>query len=1146
MKKQLLLIIAGICLGSGLLISQELTDLTEEDYRSYPHYQEMMSNSDINFFEIQKAFYSYTKDRDPDLIGGYNVYKRWENYWRYRINRDGTFPLPRKVWDEFMLFQNNNPSSNRLKGGQESWVELGPRDLKTNLIYQDVGRVNAIAFHPSDSLKLYIGAPSGGFWRSQDGGENWETTTDHLPTLGVSAIYVRPDNPQEILIGTGDRDGGGPAPKLGVMRSIDGGDSWEFYNSGMGNVRIGMFAVHENNPDYILAAGYRGVYKTTDGGLNWNNTSLNSDNYHPASNYKDIKFKPGDMSVVYCTSIRYNSETDFYRSEDGGDTWERIAGENGISSNQRLVIGVTPANPSLVYVVAGGTFDGCFLSQDEGKTFSLQSNSPNIFGGSNVGSDDRSQSWYDICIHIDPFDESIVHVGGVNTWRSDDKGQTWSITSHWTGSGANYVHADHHTFEYHPLTNALFVGNDGGISYTTNQGASWTNISEGLGIGQLYTVGVSPNNSSIILAGLQDNGTAMKREDGWRKVTGGDGMECVVDPTNDELIYTSSQNGAYIDRILFDGLRWLEKRLLVQPSGGINETGAWESPFLISQSNPNVMILGLKNIWIATNVRNMNKNTAIPFQRISDNQFESIYSRVNELAQSPVDFNSLYFSQGKWQNPSQGYSFFRTDNLMDLEPEWIDLTTNLPDDWIVSDIECHPLDDSIIYVVIGGIYKSEDRGYSWTDISGNLPELFINNIIYDNSSDGGLYVATDAGVYYKDNSMGGWELYGDNLPVSVSVTELDIFYDSITRDQSLLRASTFGRGLWEIKLAPSDYLPPPSSLSIDSESKNIVLEWQPPFYLNGLTGYKVFRNGSELSAISETHFVDTTAQLGLVYTYYITAVYGDMNESDPSNEESGSLVDPIELDYMQDFEQSPLNWKAKNTFEGWRYDLSGGLGIVYNNSQFFGINSNKAGDGIHVADYLYSPVFDLSKYTNSLVSLKFRYCFRTLNNIDKLSIVYRVSLDSEWKKLKQMPFTSQHSWIWKDYTLILPEEALVDGVQIGFHYDDFGSFAWGAGIDDVSIFANSSSILNYENNFKVVAFPNPNNGRIILEINGASPGPIKIDIYSLGGQLVYNEQFEMNGKVITRIVDISDNAAGIYQIVVRSGELVWNDKIAIK
>ncbi len=1099
----------------------ESSQLTESDYSSYPHWQDMMLNRDINFFETQKAFYSWWAGKEPLKGEGFSVFKRCDEYWESRVNENGEFPEPGKVIREYNKYIEAHPEYSRMKSGQPTWLELGPRNRITPLGYMGIGRVNAIAFDPADTSKIYLGAPSGGFWISDDSGETWASYTDPMPTLGVSAILVHPENSDKILIGTGDRDAGNDWG-VGTMISMDGGISWEIKNEGMEERTVGMFAHHETNPEIVLAAANGGIYRTTDFGESWIKISPNED----SENFRDIKYKPGNPDVVYASS-----NVGFYRSNDGGDSWTHITSEEGITASGRIVIGVSPANNNLVYLVIGGTFKGCFISRDSGRTFSMQSDSPNILGGAYEGDDDRNQSWYDLVIHVDPFNANIVHTGGINMWRSDDAGVTWKCTGHWWGDRTNEVHADHHTINYNPLNNRMYLGNDGGIYYTDNQGESWTDISVGLGIGQMYKLGVSATNKEKYLAGFQDNGTATHTPDGWKTTGGGDGFECAVDPYSDQYSYTSIYYGSITRR----NDRGSSRNLAGEDVNGITEKGAWVTPYCISEWDANTMIIGYKNIWICQNIKS---EGTIHWEKISDNLGNSNNTNCKVVETSPADSNLFFFARHDGK-------LFRTDNLLS-KPLWIDLTDNKPMSGNPTDFECHPYDANIVYMTIGSkVFKSYDKAETWENISGSIPELPVNDIVYDRSSNEGLYVGTDAGVFYKDASMDDWVLYGLELPASVEVSELEIYYDRFSRDESRLRASTYGRGMWEVELAPAQgtILPPYLLLAFISPY-DIELAWSPPLFPQSVTGYNVYRNNEIIATTSSISYLDRKADRKISNTYKVTALYRSGDESGFTN--TVEILAPISLPYDQDFEGGTAGWNAKFQPDGWNYGSETDLKITGNNGLFFGITSAYAGTDSHVRDYLYTPTIDLAEYERQTISLSFSYTLRRYLKYDHLYVLYRPDIESEWITLTELEPATGTGWIWTDTRIDLPQDALVDGMQLGFLYDDSNEHAWGAGIDNIQLFINSTSIMEQELQENIAVFPNPNNGSFEIQLELEKLQKVNIIIRDMQGRVVWKNEFIPEDLTTKHKVSITDFPKGNYQLFIQSGKQEFSNIVIIQ
>ncbi|HNW75805.1 MAG TPA: PKD domain-containing protein [Bacteroidales bacterium] len=769
-------------LQAGISQQSDQSTVSTGDTASYPYWIRMMQDPAANFYQTQRAFNLYWQNRPITKGCGWKVFKRWEYWTQFRVAPDGSRPAPDAVSKAL-----KNYKGNRSNNG--NWVSLGPSVIPYPgpAGYEGIGRINVVAFHPTDQNKLYIGAPSGGFWRSNDHGVTWTTTTDSLATLGVSAIVVDFSNASKILIGTGDRDAG-DAPGLGVFKSLNGGSTWTASNTGMGNQTVGKIIQDPTNAQIYLAATSGGVYRSVDGGSSW---SLSK-----SGNFKDICFKPGDHTIVYAA---YNAN--FWRSSDNGTTFTQIT--SGLTSGQRGTIAVTPANPNYVYFLQSNSssgYQGLYRSTDAGLNFTARSTSPNILDWSCTGTGSGGQGWYDLSIAVDPTNAEVVYVGGINIFKSSNGGATWAINAHWYGGcSVPAVHADIHYLTYSPLSGKLYSCNDGGIYWTSNGGTAWNDITVGLTIGQIYKLGQSQTVKQQVINGHQDNGTYTLYPTGWEATGGGDGMECAIDFQNSSYMYHTLYYGD-IFRTINNGS---ETQIGGSGVGGITESGAWVTPFILSKSDPKVMFAGYNNIWRCLDV----KASSPTWTKISDNLGNSNSQNLLDLEQSPANTQILYAS--RYDN-----KFFRTDNALGSTVTWTDLTSLLPTSGKPADIAAHPTDQNIVYIVMGnGVYKSINKGQTWTNITGTLPAVSKNAIVYyKNGNPEALYVGSDAGVYYQDQTTGGWILYNTGLPLNAIISELEIYYDNDSTSQDVIRAATYGRGLWSSDL----YTPYSADFTADS------------------------------------------------------------------------------------------------------------------------------------------------------------------------------------------------------------------------------------------------------------------------------------------------------------------------------------------
>ena len=754
----MLIVMAGRAQSSG--------SAATGDTASVPYWIQMMQDPDANFFQTQRAFNIYWKDRKVTRGCGWKVFKRWEYMMQSRVSPDGTRLAPDATYKAYTDYEGS------VRSASGTWTNIGPASIPAPgpAGYEGLGRVNTVAFHPTDPNKLFVGAPAGGLWQSADGGNTWVTHTDTLPTLGVSAIVVDYSNPNKILAGSGDRDAG-DAPGLGVFRSLDGGLTWALSTTGMGSKTVGKMLQHPTNPQIFFAATSGGVYRSTDGGTTWTNSV--------AGNFKDLAFKPDDPNIVYAVGI-----ADFYRSTNNGVSFTKIT--SGLTGGQRGVIAVTAANASYVYFMqsdGSSGFKGLYRSTDAGLTFTTRSTSPNIMDWSCDGSGSGGQGWYDLALAADPVNPEVIYAGGVDVWKSTNGGTTWTINSHWYGGcSVPAVHADCHYLAFSPTDGKLYAGNDGGCWVTANGGQTWTDRTVGMTIGQIYKLGQAATVRDKVINGFQDNGTYTFTPTGWIATGGGDGMECAIDYANPALTYHTVYYGDIYRKSNNGG----ENHIAGNGINGITESGAWVTPFCLSQADHKGMFVGYKNIWRSKNVT----SSPIIWTQISNNLAGSNGADMAVVEHSAANTNLFYAARSDSK-------FFRSDNVLGTNVTWYDLSGYLPAGGTPSDLQSNPHNENIVYMTLGtGVYKSVNKGVTWTNITGNLPGVTKNTITYYKNSPEGLYVGTDAGVYYKDSTMTAWIPFSLGLPANARITELEIFYDNDSVSRDAIRASTYGRGLW--------------------------------------------------------------------------------------------------------------------------------------------------------------------------------------------------------------------------------------------------------------------------------------------------------------------------------------------------------------
>jgi len=756
---------------------------------------DLMEDPDANVHEAKQAFDIYWSQRDLTKKEvtkgkGYKVFLRWNEFMQPRVFPNGSKFDNTLAAKEYAKFKKENP--NKLKSATGAWTFLGPTKVTgtvANGSYQSpggAGRINCIAVDPSNSNTIFAGSPAGGLWKSTDGGTNWYTNTDNFTVMGISSIVFNPTTPTTMYIATGDGDAG-DTWSSGVLKSTDGGTTWS--NTAVAPTvdlkwKIRKIAINPSNPNILYVATNKGLLKTTDGFATY--TTVFTDNCY------DVELKPGTPTTVYAVGVT-SAATKFYVSTDG-NTFALSGTGLPTTLVQRVSIAVSAAAPNNVWALAGRNsdqgFHGFFTSTNSGTSFVTTFNSTtsnhNLLGWNPTFNDVGGQAFYDLSLAVNPGNANEIFIGGVNLQKSTNGGTSWTCNGYWLqGSTQQYVHADHHAIEYLNSTTIL-NGNDGGVFKTSNNGTTWIDISNNLGIAQTAAFGISQLNPNLIMTGMQDNGTNKWDGTTWKIVYGGDGCEAICDPTNQNIVYASYVYGD-LKRSTNGGTSWST----IGPN--TTEANAWITPFALHPTTNTTIYTGFTNMW-----RSTNSGTSFTKLGTVPGSGEIIAFQVAPSAPS-----NIYVIKEYWNGSAYVYTVAKTAND---GTAWTDLSSKLPVTLAApTKVEVSPTDDNKAWITFSSysagnkVYYTADGGLTFTNISSNLPNIPVNCVTYQKNTNDGVYIGTDVGVYYKDASMTNWVLFNTGLP-NVIVKELEIYYDNTTPANSKLRAATYGRSVWESDL----------------------------------------------------------------------------------------------------------------------------------------------------------------------------------------------------------------------------------------------------------------------------------------------------------------------------------------------------------
>ncbi|MCP4437820.1 MAG: T9SS type A sorting domain-containing protein [Aureispira sp.] len=1052
-----------------------------------------LKNQNASLPELQAAFNAYWDGKSYVKGYGWKQFKRFEHFWSTRVDEKGNFPTRKTLQDAYAGFESlKNNSANRAPNAA-SWYPKGP----TGVSYGN-GRINFIEVDPNNSNTIYIGSPSGGCWKTTNAGQNWEPLTDFLSTVSVSGIAVDPNNSNNVLINTGDFNHT-QGYSHGIFRSTNGGQTWNTTSinySSPSFVRGGKIEFVPGSSTNVFAISHSGMYRSTNGGQNW--TTIVS------GSVEDFEFKPGTPSTMY-----YVNDNRFYKSTNGGVSFSLVTSGLPFSGFTRLQVAVTPANPNVVYVLAGGSGSTLvYKSTNSGASFSQMHTA-------STGDPLGNQVWYDMAFAVSPTNENDLHIGAVYVYRSQDGGATFSSA---LNSG---IHPDIHWLEY--FGNYLYCGNDGGIHRSLTGGSSWENLIGDMEITQFYKFSSAVTDTSQMTGGAQDNGTYIHKNNNWSRIGGGDGMDNQIDYTDKYIIYASYQNGSFY-RTMNGGTS------SISIFTNVTESGGWVTPMEIDPNVPTTIYAGYDNVW---------KSTDRGATSVAISNFGGM-GKLDIVKVAPSNSNIIYASDG-----------FNVRKTINGGTSWS--TVSLPN--TVTSIEIHHTNPDIVWVTLSNyssgnkIYKSTNGGLSWTNISGNLPNFPANTVVHhDWSANDDIYIGMDYGVYFLNNNSGTtWQLYMTGLP-NVTISELEIPYGS-----NVLRAGTFGRGIWESPVHTNATLPvlPPQANGFANEVE--ICPGEDITFTNASTQYNtiswMFPGGTPATSTAQMPTVNY-ANSG---TYDVTIIATNTGGSDTLVLQNYIDVSnpTASLDLQEGFDGGifPTDWDIENPDGDKTWGTFAGLGGFGINTGCAFIN-NYSYSGPNV-DYFYTPAIDLSQYTGTSLSFDVAYAPHSTAKSDTMAVYYSndcgVTLHKIWEKggldlsttgttfaLSFSPSASE----WRTETVNLSGLSL-PALETKFYFENRGYNGNNLFVDNINITGSTitgsgpqaTTVLASVN-----VYPNPAKEGLHVDVTGLENHTIII--YDISGKMV----LERSNAKQKELINIQTLSAGVYNIKIVSEQGVFNKK----
>ncbi len=704
--------------------------------------------------------------------------------------------------------EDKNPINSELVSGLK-FRNIGPAFTS--------GRIADFAVNPNNHSEFYVAVASGNIWKTSNKGITFEPVFDKYGAYSIGCLAMDPNNSNVVWAGTGENNhqralGYGD----GIYKTLDGGKSWK--NMGLKESRqIGMILIDPRNSDVVYVAaegsawgsgGDRGLFKTIDGGENWNKVLDISE--HTGVN--NIICDPRNPDILYATTeqrrrhvhtkIGGGPESAVYKSTDAGQNWRKIM--NGLPSEHigGMGIAISPQNPDVLYLIveAANKSGGFFRTTDRGESW-------------NKMSDHHSSGQYYNEIYCDPVEFDKIYSVETFSHVTKDGGKTWTKLS------TKDRHVDDHALWVDPNDNKHFmIGGDGGVYITYDEGEAWRQISN-LPVTQFYRVTVD-NAAPFynVYGGTQDNATLggpvrNTSEFGvtsgeWIVTVFGDGFWSRVDPVNPDIVYSEWQYGNVVRYDKKSG-----EKITIKPQPRKDELTYrwnWNAPLILSKHNPTTIYMAANKVFKSTDRGNtwevisddltaqIDRNTWPVMDKywsvdaVAKDKSTSQFNTIVSLDESPVKAGLIYAGSD--------------DGVIQVTEDdgqtWRKISSfpGVPAYTYVSDIYASRFDENVVYATFDGmksddfkpyVLKSTDKGNTWTSIASNLPENgTVHTLEQDTERKDLLFVGTEFCIFFSIDEGQNWTQLKAGIP-TIAVRDL-----AIQERENDLVLATFGRGFY--------------------------------------------------------------------------------------------------------------------------------------------------------------------------------------------------------------------------------------------------------------------------------------------------------------------------------------------------------------
>lgn len=681
------------------------------------------------------------------------------------------------------------------------------------------GRITAIDAVVSNPNIIYVGAASGGVWKTENSGQNWTPVFDEQPLQNIGSIAIQQNNPSVVWVGTGE---GNPRNSLnlgsGIFKSLDAGKTWK--KMGLDKtICIHRVVVDPSNPNTVYAAAIgnpyaehpdRGVFKTTDGGETWSKILYVND----TTGCADLVMDPSNPNKLIAAMWQFRrtpwnlksggAGSGLHITIDGGKTWKKLGKEDGLPEGQLGRIGIAFARsmPSRVYAKIEATKNGFYKSEDGGFKWTL------------VNSDAAQISdrpFYYQEIYVDPKNENRIYDVHSTITFSEDGGKSFTTMIPYSG-----IHPDHHAWWINPEDPSFIVeGNDGGIGISRDRGKNWV-FDEKIPAGQYYHINVDNETPYNVMGGMQDNGSwhgpAYTWTNGgirnyyWDNVGGGDGFDVWPDAEDASWVYSMSQGGNVGRRNWKTGESWFIKPPALDP--GLKLRFNWNSAMAQDPFDKKTIYYGSQFLHKSAD-KGVSWETISPDLTTNDSIKIAAFQNTGGLTLDITGAETYCTILAIAPSPKeQGVIWIGTDDgnvqlTRDSGKTWTTFRGKIPGlpvgCWIPQ-VRASSYNAGEAFVVANDyrrgdfkpyIFRTTDYGKTWTRIiDENKVKGYALCLIQDPVEPNLIFAGTENGLWVSFDNGTTYEQWKNGYP---SVSTYDF---AIQEREADLAIATFGRALW--------------------------------------------------------------------------------------------------------------------------------------------------------------------------------------------------------------------------------------------------------------------------------------------------------------------------------------------------------------